>query len=126
MSGPTKILSCTTIGSSSTVVSPSTEFLCEFGQSLILEVDLESIADDICGGETGISIKSCCTQGVVVIPNKPGTLVIGIEVLRLIWRSARIQHLIIQEADAMAAVWRPPGIWTTVANPGGRAAVKMD
>ena len=84
------------------------------------------IPDDVRRGDTRVSVGARDAEGVVVVPQQPGALVVGVIVLGLIHRRSRIEDLVVQEAQPMRAIRGPPVKRPSVADPGDEPAVVVD
>ena len=60
-----------------------------------------------------------------MVPHKPGALVVGVVILGRVLRRRWIEDLVVQEAQPVRAVRRPPVERPAVADPGDEAAVQM-
>src|SRR5213593_11357 len=77
-------------------------------------------------------------MSMIVIPNQPCALSIGIVIIclaredRLIWHARNVSDIVehaaraAQETFTAAPVWRPPAERSAVANPGHQTAVQVD
>src|SRR5690242_5274550 len=62
---------------------------------------------------------------MIVIPEHARTLIHRVVVLGLIWSSAWIEHGVVQETNAMAAVGSKPGEWSAITDPRHQTSMKV-
>ena len=98
----------------------------EFGKPSRLQARLETIPDDISGSDPGVGVGAGDAEGVVVVPQQPGALVVGVVILGLVCCAPWIEDLVVQEAQPVRAVRRPPVEGPAVADPGDETAVDVD
>jgi hypothetical protein len=55
----------------------------EVGQAQVAQVGLEAVADDVGAGDPRVGIEPRDVVGVVMVPDQPSALVVGVVVLRL-------------------------------------------
>ena len=80
----------------------------------------------IARGDPRVGIEPRDAVGVVVVPDKPGALVVAVVVFGLVCGRPRVEDLVVQEAEAVGAVRGPPVERPAVADPGDETAVEMD
>ena len=91
---------------------------------------LEAVADDVGAGDTCIGIEPSEVDGVIVVPGKPGTLIVWIVVLPLTWLETRVEEFVdvaccTVNTLAVLAIRRIPGERSTIADPGCEPTMDM-
>ena len=94
-------------------------------QALGDQARFESVANENGRGDAGVGVDAGDADGVVVIPAEPRALVKRVVVLRLVDRSVRIEHLVVEETDTVPTGRVPPRKRTAIADPRSQAPVEM-
>ena len=100
------------------------------GQALVAQVGLEAITDDVGAGDPCVGIEPCEIVGVVVVPDQPSALVVGVVVLCLAFLEVRVEPLVdvalfTLDTRAVLAIRGKPGERAAVADPGCEPTVQV-
>ncbi len=99
-------------------------------QAQVTQMSLKAVADDVSAGDTCIGIEPSEIDGVVVVPGKPSTLIVGIVVLPLTWLETGIEEFVdvarcTMDARTVLAIRGIPGERSTITDPGCEPTMDM-